>query len=48
MKDWIPVIAKLVWPALITIALLIFKQETREVYQLFVKAVGEGRSVEVS
>ncbi len=47
MKDWIPLINKLVWPVIVGIILLIFRSEVGEVYDLTLERVKSGGSVEI-
>ncbi len=46
MKDWIPLINKLVWPVIIGIILLIFHSEVGEMYDLTVNRIKSGGSIE--
>ncbi len=47
MKDWIPLINKLVWPVIIGIVLLIFHSEVSEMYDLTVNRIKSGGSIEI-
>lgn len=47
LNDWIPLITKLVWPFFIVILLLIFNQETGEIYNVILGGIKSGRSVEI-
>jgi len=47
ITDWIPLINKLVWPFFIVILLLVFNQEAGEVYNIILKSIKSGRSVEI-
>lgn len=47
MKDWIPLINKLVWPVIIGIILLIFHSEVGEMYDLTVNRIKSGGSIEI-
>lgn len=46
-QDWVQLISKLVWPLFIVIFLVIFDQETKEVYNVLLKGIKSGRSVEI-
>ena len=47
MKDWIPLINKLVWPVIVGIVLLIFHSEVGEMYDLTVNRIKSGGSIEI-
>lgn len=47
MKDWIPLINKLVWPVIIGIMLLIFHSEVSVMYDLTVNRIKSGGSIEI-
>ena len=47
MKDWIPLINKLVWPVIVGIVLLIFHSEVSEMYDLTVNRIKSGGSIEI-
>jgi CBS domain-containing protein len=47
MKDWIPLINKLVWPGILGLLLLLFHNEVREVYTLTIERIKAGGSVEI-
>jgi len=42
MRDWIPLINKLVWPAITGILLLVFHGETSEIYQATLDRIKRG------
>ena len=47
MKDWIPLINKLVWPVIVGIVLLIFHSEVSQMYNLTVDRIKSGGSIEI-
>ena len=47
MKDWIPLINKLVWPVIIGILLLVFHSETSEIYNTTLDRIKKGGTVKV-
>ena len=47
LNNWIPLIMKLVWPFFIVTALLIFNQQATEIYDVVLKSIKAGRSVEI-
>ena len=47
MKDWIPLINKLVWPFLIGVLLVVFQGETREIYKTTLDRIKKGGTVKV-
>ncbi|GAB4379568.1 MAG: hypothetical protein Kow0042_29090 [Calditrichia bacterium] len=47
MKEWIPLITKLVWPIFIIFALIIFNDEVSNVYGLILERIKAGGSVEI-
>jgi hypothetical protein len=47
MKDWIPLINKLVWPVIIGISLLVFHGETSEIYHATLDRIKKGGTVKV-
>jgi hypothetical protein len=47
MKDWIPLINKLVWPVIIGVSLLIFHKEFNEVYTVALERMKSGGSIEI-
>ena len=47
MKDWIPLINKLVWPVIVGIVLLIFHNEVSVMYNLTVNRIKAGGSIEI-
>ncbi len=44
IKDWIPLINKMVWPAFIVVFLLIFHGQVREVYSVVLDGVRNNRA----
>ncbi|MFQ5822551.1 MAG: hypothetical protein ACE5JB_00685 [bacterium] len=47
MKDWIPLINKLVWPVILGILLLIFRSEVSEIYTVSLDRIKSGGSFEI-
>lgn len=47
MKDWIPIISKLVWPVIIGLVFLIFHKKVGEVYNMAMERLQAGGSVEI-
>jgi len=47
-KDWAPVISKVVWPIFIVVMLVIFGGEIKRLYNLLLKEVEKGRSLEIA
>ncbi|NIR50523.1 hypothetical protein GWO43_18575 [candidate division KSB1 bacterium] len=47
MKDWIPLINKLVWPIILGLLLLIFHSEVGELYTVTVERIKAGGSIEI-
>jgi CBS domain-containing protein len=47
MKDWIPLINKLVWPVIIGVLLLLFHKELNEVYTVALERLKSGGSIEI-
>lgn len=47
MKEWIPFINKLVWPAIIAILLLVYRDEAGELYSLTMDRIKAGGSIEL-
>ncbi len=47
IKDWIPLVNKLVWPVFIVIFLLIFQSQVREIYKVLLDGMKAGRSLKV-
>jgi hypothetical protein len=41
-QDWVQLISKLVWPLFIVIFLVIYDQETKEVYNVLLKGIKSG------
>ena len=48
MKDWIPLLTKLVWPVIIFILLVTYKSEVKEVYSMMLKRIEEGGKVSIA
>lgn len=48
IKDWIPLINKLVWPAFSVVLLLLFHGQVREVYRVVLDGVKSGRGLEIA
>ena len=48
MKDWIPLLTKLVWPVIIFILLVTYKSEVKEVYSMVLKRIEEGGKVSIA
>jgi hypothetical protein len=47
IKDWIPLVNKLVWPICIVLLLLVFQSQVREIYKVLLDAMKAGRSIKV-
>jgi hypothetical protein len=47
MKDWIPLFNKLVWPVIIGILLLVFHDETSEIYRTTLDRIRKGSPLKV-
>lgn len=47
IKDWIPLVNKLVWPVFIVLLLLVFQSQVREIYKVLLDAMKAGRSIKV-
>ncbi|MFT5312739.1 MAG: hypothetical protein ACI8Z9_001220 [Paraglaciecola sp.] len=47
LSDWIPLITKLVWPLIIIVSLVVFHQQATEIYNVVLKSIKSGRSVEI-
>lgn len=47
MKDWIPIISKLVWPALALVMFLIFHKQVGEIYDIAMDRLRTGGSLEI-
>ena len=47
IKDWIPLVNKLVWPFFIVILLLVFQSQVREIYKVLLDSMKAGRSIKV-
>jgi hypothetical protein len=45
MKDWIPLITKLVWPAIILLFLLIFHRQVADIYSIAYERMQAGGSI---
>lgn len=48
MKEWIPLLTKLVWPVIIFILILTYKSEVKEVYSMVLKRIKEGGKVSIA
>jgi hypothetical protein len=48
MKDWIPLLTKLVWPAIIAILLIAYKSEVKDVYSMILERIKEGGKVSIA
>jgi CBS domain-containing protein len=47
MKDWIPLITKLVWPAIIALLLIVFHRQVAEIYSIAYERMQAGGSIEI-
>ncbi len=47
LNNWIPLIAKMIWPFFIVILLLAFNQQATEIYDAVLSGIKSGRSVEI-
>jgi len=47
MKDWIPLISKLVWPLIILSFLLFFRAEVKNFYNIMIERAEKGSGIEV-
>jgi hypothetical protein len=47
IKDWIPLVNKLVWPVFIVLLLLAFQTQVRETYNVLLDSMKAGRSIKV-
>jgi hypothetical protein len=47
IKDWIPLINKLVWPVFVVLLLLLFQAQVREIYKVLLDSMKAGRSIKV-
>ena len=47
IKDWIPLVNKLVWPVFIILILLVFQSQVREIYKVLLEDMKAGRSIKV-
>jgi hypothetical protein len=47
IKDWIPLVNKLIWPVFIVLLLLIFQTQVREIYKVLLDSMKAGRSIKV-
>lgn len=47
LSNWIPLIAKLIWPFFIVILLLIFNRQATEIYNVVLRSIESGRSFEI-
>ncbi len=47
IKDWIPLVNKLVWPVFIVLLLLVFQTQVREIYKVLLDSMKAGRSIKV-
>jgi hypothetical protein len=48
MKEWIPLLTKLVWPVIIFILILAYQSEVNEVYSIVLKRIKEGGKVSIA
>jgi hypothetical protein len=47
IKDWIPLVNKLVWPVFVILLLLVFQSHVREIYKVLLDSMKAGRSIKV-
>lgn len=47
IRDWIPLLTKLVWPVITLFLLIVFNSEVRDIYNVVMSSMKAGRSVEI-